>query len=653
MLIDPKEILKAKQALGDRNADIIAELMKVEKYNAQRHTCCCPSPAHDDNTPSCSYNPKTYAYKCFGCGYTFDILDAYMQALDCTFIEACEKLFAEAKLPYDFTEKGILSKSDYRYPKPTYASNKDEVYKYWGSRCISPETIDYLGIEQDPSGNTLFQYWDLNDVLSMVKVRKSRKVAKGENKIWCLPGSDTQFLLYNCSKINPAQPLILCTGEGDCATAVECGFKNAVSVPLGDGNKQWIAENWEWLSQFSSIILVHDNDKSGVEFAKDVTVRLGEYRVKTAIIPKVTTPNKDGVSYKIKDLNELLFFEGKDAVVEVLTNARDAEIPSLVDYTDVEKFDMSDVDGFITGFKDLDAALDKFYVGTTTVLTGIASSGKSSFISTLICRSVEQGFPVFVYSGELSNPSLKNWVDSVHAGQRGINRYEGLSGPYYKIRPEVYNAINNYYKNQIYFYRDGFDQKISTLLSTMESAVRIRGVKTIVIDNMTSVDLENDDNNKWQKQDEFIRALIDFAKKWQVICIVVLHPKKMDFVRRMNIFDLQGVASSVNLSHRVLALYRVPPQEQEGVKKNGKVIEDPIPYDVLIDVLKDRFGSGNNKTIGLYYDNPSRRFFDSYENLDHRYAWDKNDYGDTPLPYGAHQLERENEVLGPPMGLVS
>ena len=84
---------------------------------------------------------------------------------------------------------------------------------------------------------------------------------------------------------------------------------------------------------------------------------------------------------------------------------------------------MSDVPGFTTGLYELDMALDKFYLGTTTILTGIPGSGKSSFLSTLICKSIEQGFPCFIYSGELSNPSLKNWVDFVHAGQRGINAY--------------------------------------------------------------------------------------------------------------------------------------------------------------------------------------------------------------------------------------
>ena len=645
MLINPEEIRAAKEALGDRNADLIAEVMEIERYNESRRVGCCPNPAHDDRNPSCSYNPKTHSFHCFSCGFSVDLIEAYIMKLGCTFVDACEKLFEEAGIQYDFTEKGIKS-SRYKYPNPQYDYKKDAVYAYWANRHISPETIDYLGIEQDLQGNTLFRYFDLNDVFVMCKVRKSQAIKKGENKCWHLPGADTSHILYNINKINVTQPLIITCGEGDCAAAIECGFYNTVSIPMGDGNTQWIAECWEWLQQFDEIILIHDNDKAGQKFSKEVSTRLGEYRTKIVDIP-LYHEKVDGTRIKIKDLNELLYYEGKEAVRHVINDAKESEIPTIVDYTDIAKFDMSDVDGFTTGFADMDRAIGKMYVGTTTLLTGIAGSGKSSLLSTLACQSIQQGFPVFIYSGELSNQSLKNWIDSVHAGQRGINEYQSPNSTYYKIRQDVYDKINQFYKGQMFFYRDGFEHKTSRLFATMETLVRRRGVRTLILDNMSSVDLENDDNNKYAKQDQFIRDLIEFSKKWQVVCIVVLHPKKMDMVRKMSLMDLSGVTSCVNLSHRVMALYRVQPKDKQGVVgRNGKYTTPPIKYDVLLEVLKDRFGSAANQTFGLYYDKPSKRFFTNYQNLDWQYGWDDEDHAGQPLPYGAPQLEEEEEVYG-------
>ena len=64
------------------------------------------------------------------------------------------------------------------------------------------------------------------------------------------------------------------------------------------------------------------------------------------------------------------------------------------------------------------------------------------------------------------------------------------------------------------------------------------------------------------------------------------------------------------------------------------------------DVLKDRMFGWEGYSCELFYDRPSRRFFTSLEDLDHRYAWDQKDYGDAPLPYGAPQLDAEREVFG-------
>lgn len=613
----------------------------MAQYNATRHIGCCPNPLHDDKTPSCSYNPKTFSFHCFGCGYSVDILDAYMKT-GLSFSEACEKLFEEAGIAHDFAERGARE-AKYRYPQPEYASDKSEMLSYWAGRGISAETLAYLGVEQDLRGNTLFQYWDLNDVLVTVKVRLSRRAEKGESKCWCWPNSDVSHILYNINKINTSQPLIICSGEGDCLTAVECGFQNATSIPLGDGNTQWIGECWEWLSQFAEILLVHDNDEAGRKFAKDVSTRLGEYRVKIVDVPAVYE-TEDGKKYSIKDLNQLLQYEGKEAVRDAILSAKNSEIPAIIDYTDVKKFDYTEVEGFTTGFDAVDKALGKFYVGTTTILTGIASSGKSSFLSTLICQAMDQDFPCFVYSGELANPSLKQWVDFVHAGQRGLNQYENGSSVYYKIRPDVYDAINAFYKEKCFFYKDGFDQGADKLLATAESVVRRYGAKVVIFDNMTSVDLGATDENKWLKQEAFIRSIIDFGKRWQVCCIVVLHPKKMDCIRKMSLFDLQGVSASVNLAHRVLALYRTSQKDRDGVKnlRTGDWIVPPMHCSVVLDVLKDRLGSANNESIQLWYDVPSRRFYDSRENLDHKYGWDQNEY-DTPLPYGCEKDKEEAE----------
>lgn len=663
MIIDRKKIEEAKQSLGEKQADIIAELWGMQQYDERRHVACCP--VHDDSTPSCSYDPKRHVFKCFGCDFHTDIIDTYIQRKNMTFAEACRELFKEADILYDFSELGTTTKLKVQKPLRFVPCipEQQKVYDYWATRGISKETIDYLKIQADGNGKTCFLYYDLNDVLVDIKERESQPFTEadkraGKSKVkHKYRGTPYANVLYNINQINTGEPLIITEGEGDCATAIECGFRNATSMNGGDQNLEFISECWDWLEQFSEIILVHDNDEPGRKACRQMVTRLGEYRCKVVDIP-LEAPDENGELQHIKDLNDLLRIAGRDAVIEVMRNAREMEIPSVVDFTDVQRFDMSDVPGIETGFKELDDALDKLYLGSTTILTGTPGSGKSSLVSTLVCRAVDQGFPAFVYSGEIGNESLKSWINSCFAGRFGINQYQKANGHgvYYKVKEEVFKKINETYRGQIFLYKDTMEQKIDDIFNAAEGVVRRNGVKLLVFDNMSSVDLQANSDDKWFKQEEFVRRIINFANRWDVCCIAVLHPKKMLENKRMNMYDLSGTSAAINLSQRILALYRVTPKEKMGVMnkfQNGcRWQTEPIYADVIIDILKDRYGSGGNQSVELFYDVPSRRFYDTPENLHYIYGWDdqRAEHMRQPLPFGLSTPELieagESEIFG-------
>ena len=609
-----------------------------------RMRCCCP--IHAEKTPSFIYSRDRYAFHCFGCAVNCDVIDAFMRGQGMSFAEAVQKLFELAGVQHSFGEIGVKTKRQYRYPKPIECTDKSAVYKYLASRKISPRTADHLDIRQDEQGNMVFNYYDLNNTLSMVKYRPSRKVRKGENKNWAQPGADTTPLLFNMNRVNPSQPLLITSGELDTAAAIEAGYINAVSLPLGDGNEHWISECWDFLEQFDEIIIAPDNDESGAKYVRSVTPRLGDWRCKIVDVPKYyEKPNGDKLP--VKDLNEVLYRFGKEKLLEIIVNAKQSEVPEVVDYADVEDFDISQVEGITTGLLALDSITRKFCFGTTVVLTGSGGSGKSSLTSQIIGQTLEQGYNAFVYSGELENPMLKNWIDFVLAGQRNLEEFPSATGSYYKIRPESIRSMRDYYRGRLWIYRDDFTQAASKMLSVMESMVRRNNTKVIVIDNMTSIDLECTDTNKYFKQDEFIRKVIAFSKKFKCLCFIVIHPKKMEELRRMSMFDLQGVVSSANLCHYLIALYRV--QEKDRSDTNPKTGKKQIPLrgDVVCDVLRNRM-TGSLGAAELFYDQPSRRFFEDEYTLDYKYKWDTKEYGTTPLPFPPKQLDdsETNPVFG-------
>lgn len=564
-----------------------------------------------------------------------------------TYIEALQKLFEAAKIPYSFGEKGVRTDHQYNYPKPVPHNEKKHVYAYLEQRRISKQTADAVDIREDSHGNIVFNYYDTNDVLCLVKYRPSHKIdkTKGDLKSWCQKNADTMPLLFNMNRINITEPLLICEGEIDCMAAIESGYTNSVSVPLGANNYGWIEKNFDWLEQFDSIIICADNDEAGIKMQKECVFRLGSWRTKFIEIPPYHFNSETNKKSPMKDLNHVLYYEGKQAVMDLIHNAKDSPVDSVQDFSDITNIDLDEIDGIKTGIEELDCRLMKIFYGTFTIVTGVNGSGKSSFLSQLICNAIDDGKNSFLYSGELPNFQAKNWVNYILAGQRNLKEYQFNGAPYWKVTPDAQKEINDYYRGRLFIYKDGYDHKVDSILKAMEDTTRKYGCKMHIIDNLTAVNLEANEQNKYQRQEEFVTKLIDFAKKFNVAVILVVHPHKIEQMRRLSKMDIQGISAIIDLAHRILSLYRVSPADHKGIpKKKGEGwYKEPIKYDVLCDILKDRLLGYEGSTAGLFYDRPSRRFFVTEQSLDKRYTWDTQSYTN-PLPYPPSQLHDAAEI---------
>jgi DNA primase len=299
-VVDKTLIEQAKEKIGDATADIIADIFKLEKYDSKNKKGCCPF--HNENTPSFIYSPKTRKYHCFGaCNKSVDIVDAFMEGNNLTFNQAVAKVFELANMEVPMGEVGVKTEPSYKYPTEVVCTDKSQVYEYWAKRKISKATIDYCDVRQDEHGNTVFNYYDTNDVLCLVKYRPSRKIdkSKGDLKAWCQKGADTMPLLWNMNRINSTEALLIVEGEGDCMAAIESGYLNTVSVCFGAGNYTWIEKNFEWLEQFETILICSDNDEAGEKMRKELVYRLGSWRCKIVNVPKSCEYN--GEKIKVKD----------------------------------------------------------------------------------------------------------------------------------------------------------------------------------------------------------------------------------------------------------------------------------------------------------------------------------------------------------------
>lgn len=647
MQIDREAILQAKEKLGDRNAQIIVEELGITDFDEKNMKCCCPF--HQEDHASFIYNKKAFNFRCFGsCGRSYDILDVFMYK-GATYAEACRKLFELAEMPYSFGELGVKTKRHYRYPHEVPCTDKSKVYAYFEQRKISRETLDALDVRQDSEGNAVFNYYDTNDVLTMVKYKPSHKVQHGQAKCWCQQNSDTAPLLFNMNRINVNSPLLICEGEPDCLSAIEAGFKNAVSVPLGSSNLHWIDENLEWLDQFDSIIICADNDDAGVKMQKECVPRLGSWRTKVVDIPAIPIGNTGRVT---KDLNEILYVCGKDKVLELILDAKDSPVPSVADLSDVEPTEYEDVDGVTTGLKAIDDELMRLFFGTLTIVSGQPGSGKSSLLTQLACNSLDNDIGTWLFSGELPNGVEKSWFNYIFAGPRNIaDAISRRGNPYKKISTTTLAEINKTYKGRWHIYRDDYDNTLDKLIASMTDTVRKYGARCLILDNFMCIDTETSEE-ELRSQTDTIKKLIEFAKKYQVAVILVCHPRKMDAGTNVGIYDIAGTSNIVNLAHRTIGLRRVTDAERENAAKYSEKRRQLLKYDVIVTIVKDRMFGRQNIDVGLYYDPASRRFFGDMDEYDRRFSWDKKEYKE-PLPLPPQLLAEERASEDEAFGAVN
>lgn len=601
-------------------------VVSVEKTDEIAPVYCCETSTH-----SFALEDFILTGNCFGCSRNTDIIDAYMHT-GLTYLEAVEKLFEEAKMTVPLSEKGVKTKRQYHYPKEEPLNDKEHVYAYLKQRGISKETVDMADVREDAHGNIVFNYYDANDVLCLVKYRPSHKIdkSKGEIKCWCQKDADTTPLLFNMNRVNTSQPLLITEGEGDCLAAIESGYTNTVSVPFGANNYSWIEENFDWLEQFDSIIICADNDEAGIKMQKECIFRLGSWRTKFIDIPQYHYDAEKNSKIPMKDLNHVLYYEGKEAVLNLIKNAHEQEVPSVVDVSEVEDIDLDEMDGITTGIKNLDVEIMKLFYGTLTIVSGLPGAGKTSFLSQLMCQSLQQDKPVWMFSRELPCWMQKSWLNYIMAGNHHIKEYSDANdAPFYKVTPTAKDLINKTYSKKWFLYRDDWSNKLEDILSSMEDCVRKYGAKLLILDNLMTIDIGANEDSELTKQTECIAQLIKFAMKYSVAVVLVAHPRKMPRGEDVGIYDISGTSNIINLAHRTIGLRRI---DQEKEQSN---------FNVCLTVIKDRMRGKAGKKINLYYDVPSRRFYTNEKEYNFQYSWDKEQHEQLTYPH-----REENEVYG-------
>lgn len=439
----------------------------------------------------------------------------------------------------------------YAMPDVAMHPRTEQIETYFASRKISAGTLDAYHVQADDKGNIVFPF-TRNRVLEYVKYRRPRKPEKGEPKEWQAKG--TRPILFGMDECSFSQPLIITEGQIDALSLYEAGATNVVSVPNGSENLEWIESCWEWLERFRSIILFGDNDTPGKKMVQSIAKRLDETR---CLIVEDYPLRPDGKP--CKDCNEILFFLGKDALMDTLHGARTAPIKGITNLADVIPADPTTALRIKTMIPALDEALGGLIEGGMTVFTGKPGDGKSTLAGLLMLNAIEQGHSVCAYSGELTQERFQSWIHFQLAGSDYIglkdDPIKGVQVPH--LSYPVQQRLIEFYRDKFFLFNNSeiFTADLADeILRVFTAVVRRYGCKVFLVDNLMTALSDMDEENR--AQGRFANLLKRFANQYMVHVILVAHPRKTKAGEPVKQDDVGGNSATIRLADSAVVVER-------------------------------------------------------------------------------------------------
>lgn len=510
--------------------------------------------------------------------------------------------FVELARDFDY-DLGFGEKRVYRKLPQKPVVVRDGAIEYMASRGISAGVCRRyeLTTRTDNKNILVFPFYDETGTLQFVKYR-NMKFRKGidKNKEWS--ESDTMPILFGMKQCIGFDRLIITEGQIDSLSVAECGFDNAVSVPTGALGFTWLTNCWDWITRFKEIVVFGDNEHGKITLADTLRARLAQ-------TIKVVR-RKDYLGEK--DANAILCKYGQEAVKTAIKNAEVPRLENVKDLSTVESVDLNSLQKIKTNIPEIDRIIGGLVMSQVVLLTGKRGEGKSTFMSQLVCEALDQGENVFVYSGELADYHFKRWLDYQLAGTSNIQSHLNPYGDYeYSISKSVLDQISNWYKGRAYIYDNSWvpddGEEIESLPDTIEKVIRQYGVRLICIDNlMTAMETVVDNSQLNLAQSNFVGRLKRIASKYDVIVILVAHPRKSK-----DDFSNDDVSGSADITNKVDVVMSY--QRSNTDDCNSK-----------LQITKNRlFGkyAVKDEAIKLMYSEKTKRIFSV--NGDRHYGWEK------------------------------
>ena len=443
--------------------------------------------------------------------------------------------------------------NDKVYNKPKQIANpllSNKVIKWFEGRGISNSTLVKMKITEGrefmpqtgKEENAIQFNYFINNELINIKYRdgkKNFKLVKGAEKIF-----------YNIDSTVGHDYMVIVEGEMDALSFVEAGISSVISVPNGatvsNNNLEYLDNCIDYFENKEKIILAVDQDEAGENLKQELIRRLGAEACYTCDF---------GV---YKDANEFLIHNSRNMLSDVIKNASAVPIENVLTLKDVDDELQEFIEeGFKPGYQ---IGLDNFdnifstYTGQFITVTGVPSSGKSDFVDRMVV-----GYQLkYGWKTAFASPENKPTFLHAHKLMRKIGDWMPTKEDINTTKwEEVSNVIND---NFFFIENERYD--LDSVLSKGAQLVKRKGIKCLVIDPYNKVKMNGAAAMSIPDATmEYLTRIEAFAKKYDVLVIVVAHPTKMykkddGTLDEPNMYNIKGGGEWYDASYHGLLVHR-------------------------------------------------------------------------------------------------
>ena len=439
------------------------------------------------------------------------------------------------------------------YVKPEWKNNtelSDKAIQWFEARGISQKTLVKMkiteGVEFMPqtgkNENTIQFNYFINNELINIKYRDGRKNFK------LVRGAEKVF--YNIDRTIGHEYVVIVEGEMDALSFIESGIDSVVSVPNGatinNVNLDYLDACIDYFESKEKIILAVDQDEAGLALKQELIRRLGAEKCFTI----------DFGSHK--DANEFLISNGCSMLHSIIDKAKPVPIENVVTLKDVnEELEEFIYEGFKPGYQ---IGLNNFdsifstYTGQFITVTGVPSSGKSDFVDRMVV-----GYNLkYGWKTAFASPENKPTFLHVH---KLIRKIGGWMPSEKDIGTDRWNNIITTVNDNFYFIEnERYD--LDEVLKKGAELVKRKGIKCLVIDPYNKVKMQGASNMSIPDATmEYLTRVEAFAKKYDVLVIIVAHPTKMHkkedgTIDEPTMYSIKGGGEWYDASYHGLLVHR-------------------------------------------------------------------------------------------------